>query len=136
MKKSLVLSCISVVLIFAVFNYPSNVYGWSCGREIVSVGDSKGKVLARCGSPESSYVANEKQSGTFGGRVRSRGYYSGTYSSTTAMTEVWVYNCGSGDYLYELRFEGDELVSIGSVGEGSGWKGCRSAKERRLLGED
>jgi len=133
MKNFLVLSCVSVILIFTVFNYPGDVYGWSCGREIVSVGDSKGKVLARCGSPESSYVANEKQSGTFGGRVRSRGYYSGTYRSTTAITEVWIYNCGSGDYLYELRFEGDVLIGIQSVGDGSGWKGCRSAEERRIL---
>jgi len=133
MKNSLILPCVFLILIFAVINKPGNVFGWSCGREIVSVGDSKGRVLAKCGSPESSYVANEKQSGTFGGRVRNHGYYSGTYNSTTAVTEVWVYNCGSSDYLYELRFEGDVLVGIQSVGDGSGWKGCRSAEERRVL---
>jgi len=132
MKKTAILSFVFITFVILII-YPINASGWSCGREIVSVGDSKGKVLTKCGSPESSYVANEKQSGTFGSRPRSRGRYSGSYKSTTTVTEIWIYNCGANSSVYELKFEGDVLVDIRSIGRGSGWEGCRSAEERRIL---
>jgi len=40
------------------------------------------------------------------------------------------------DYLYELTFEGNTLKKIESVGSGTSYDGCRSAEERRILGED
>jgi hypothetical protein len=135
MKKPAILSCVFITFVILII-YPVIASGWSCGREIVWVGDSKSKVLSRCGRPDSSSVTSQKESGSVGGKIRSSGRFRGGYSSTTVTTEVWTYDCGRNDYLYELTFEGDTLKKIESVGSGTSYDGCRSAEERRILGED
>jgi len=135
MKKPAILSC--VLITFTIFIlYPISASGWSCGREIVGVGDSKSKVLSRCGRPNYSSVASQEESGSVRGKISSSGRFRGGYSSTTVITEVWTYDCGRNDFIYELTFEGDILKKIESVGSGTSYDGCRSAEERRILGID
>ncbi len=75
-----------------------------CGPEIVSVGDTTGKVFTQCGAPTWK---------------ESVGYRDGLME-----TQLWYYNCGSSDYLYVLRFVGGRLKNVESQGYGKGDSDC------------
>lgn len=70
-----------------------------CGPKLVSVGDNKLDVLSKCGEPD----MREKITGLYGSQVE----------------EEWIYNLGSGDFMYTLTFEGGALKSIARGGRGS-----------------
>jgi hypothetical protein len=75
-----------------------------CGTRLVSPGDSKVKVLLRCGDPFFREIVGERT-------IRSR--YLGVFSrSQTVLIEKWTYNLGSTRFLRTLTFEGDKLVNI------------------------
>jgi hypothetical protein len=75
-----------------------------CRPEIVSVGDTAGKVAMKCGEP------------TWREPV---GYRNGWMEN-----QLWYYNCGSSDYLYVLQFVGGRLKNVESQGYGKGESDC------------
>jgi hypothetical protein len=82
-----------IVMIVAVFMFASAVCfadsGMTCGTNIVSVGDLKPTILAKCGTPF--------MKGDLGG--------GGT-------RERWIYNFGSSEFMKILTFDGDQLEKI------------------------
>jgi hypothetical protein len=76
-----------------------------CGTKLVSDGDSKAKVLLRCGEPFSREFAGEKT-------VRSRTYGGYGIKSETVPIERWTYILGQRQFMRILTFEADTLVKI------------------------
>lgn len=70
-----------------------------CRSDLVILGDSKYRVLAKCGSPDMR---------DFIGTSYLSGFPAGEYRDV----EEWVYNMGPTDFIYTLRFEGGNLVQI------------------------
>lgn len=82
------------------------------GKGIVGQGDTKGKVLIECGSPDNKIVVSTQT-------------YSATDGRYTPSIEKWYYNCGDNSFIYELEFVSDVLNSIGTTGRGSGPNKCQ-----------
>jgi hypothetical protein len=82
-----------MVLLFVAF-FPNcgladeSESSFRCGTEVVQLGDSNFRVLAECGPP------TEKEN--LGGEP----------------LEIWLYNRGSTDFMYRLRFREGSLVEI------------------------
>jgi hypothetical protein len=81
-----------------------------CGPEVVSIGDTTGKVFLECGEPSWKEPV---------------GYRDGLME-----VQLWYYNCGSNDYLYVLRFVGGRLKGIESQGYGKGLSDCYGPRSR------
>jgi hypothetical protein len=85
-----------VVLVVALnLILPNLVEAMRCGSRLVSIGDSKSKVLAKCGNPTTVDKG-------FGGY------------------EVWIYNFGRNRQMKKLQFNRDRLEIIENAGRGSG----------------
>ena len=87
-----------------------------CGTKLVSEGDTRSEVAAKCGEP--TEVVTEKS--VFRRPViwsRGRPYYIGE-DSIEIQVEAWVYNLGPNKLMRRLRFEGGVLVEIESLGYG------------------
>jgi len=83
-----------------------------CGNDLVSNGDAKIDVLAKCGTPMLQTGWDEWQlESDASGRRR-----------VTTRVEEWTYNFGPNDFLYYLRFENGRLTGerTGSYGSTSG----------------
>ena len=65
-----------------------NESSFRCGTHVVQLGDSTSRVLAECGPP--------MQKENLGGEP----------------LEIWVYNRGSTDFIYRLKFREGSLVEI------------------------
>jgi hypothetical protein len=76
----------------------------SCGNRLVSTGDTKAKVLIRCGEPILKEVVGEKSV--------YRKFFGLWIGSSTVIVEKWTYDLGYGKFLRILTFEGDKLVKI------------------------
>jgi len=76
-----------------------------CGTKLVSDGDSKAKVLLRCGEPFIKEIVGEKT-------VRSRLYGGYGIRSDTVLVERWTYVTGKRQFMRILTFEADTLVKI------------------------
>lgn len=94
------------LIIFAlfVFENPVTADSMKCGTKLVSPGDSKAKVLIRCGEPMFKEVVGET--------TVHRKFFGFTIKSSTVIVEKWTYNLGYGKFLRILTFEGDRLVRI------------------------
>lgn len=76
-----------------------------CGTKLISDGDSKARVLLRCGEPFLKEVVGEKT-------VRNRLYGGYIIKSRTVPVERWTYVFGQRKFLRILTFEADTLVKI------------------------
>jgi hypothetical protein len=96
---------ISVIVLFLLLsaNYVQ-ADNMKCGTRIVSTGDTKVKVLLRCGEPFFKEVVGEK--------TRYRRFFGWIIGSSTVLVEEWTYNLGSTKFLRTLTFEGNKLVKI------------------------
>lgn len=87
--------------------------GWAftCGADLITLGDSKTKTLLTCGEPtskESVCLEHHRETGV----CINRG-------------EAWKYNCGENDLFYSLVFnEGGQLVREETEGRGMGRSDC------------
>jgi len=79
---------LSVPVIFALNFIALDCSALRCGDEVVSTGDSKARVLIKCGKPTYKEKIGAKKS-----RRKQRGL------------EKWYYNCGKNDFIYALTFE-------------------------------
>jgi hypothetical protein len=76
-----------------------------CGTRLVRNGDTKTKVLLRCGEPFMKEVVGER---TF----RRKLYGGFAMESETVLIEKWTYIQGRNKFMRILTFEGDKLEKI------------------------
>lgn len=76
-----------------------------CGTKLISDGDTKAKVLLRCGEPQMKEFVGEKT-------VRSKLHGGYGIKSTTVPIERWTYILGQRQFMRILTFEADTLVKI------------------------
>jgi hypothetical protein len=108
---SIRLFCIVVALCFVVY-LPNHAWAagyyessFRCRTDVIMLGDSNYKVLARCGPPTARDAIGTSYSPVQpGGEFRD--------------LEQWVYNLGPTDFIYTLRFEGGALTEIHRGGRG------------------
>jgi hypothetical protein len=87
-----------------------------CGSKLVSEGDTRSEVAAKCGEPDD--VIN--QSSVSRRPViwsRGRPYYIGE-DFIEIPVENWIYNLGPNKLMRKLRFEGGVLTEIETLGHG------------------
>jgi hypothetical protein len=124
MKTNIVLFL--VALLFCLF-FTLEAYAFRCGDEIIGAGDSKAKVLTRCGKPMLKEKVGAKKSTRMKGEKR--GAADGQYvyhkkQSSTKNVEKWSYNCGKDDFIYVLTFEGGVVAKEETDGRGRGPSEC------------
>lgn len=76
-----------------------------CGTKLISDGDTKAKVLLRCGKPDMREFVGEKT-------VRSKLYGGYAIKSYAVPVERWTYILGQRQFMRILTFEADTLVKI------------------------
>ncbi|MCU0594335.1 MAG: DUF2845 domain-containing protein [Desulfobacterota bacterium] len=100
-----------IVICLAAFAAPSSASdSFRCGPNIVLRGESTVETLVDCGKPS---VVETLNPGFEGPRV-----------------ENWFYNCGSGGFLYVLRFVEGRLQDVKTAGYGGGRSECVGALHR------
>lgn len=124
MKKALFACGFLLTVLLA----PGNCPGFRCGDELVSIGDTKGRVLIQCGPPTHKETTSVKS------RERDASYEAGstlqgktkvaTRKTKTERVERWYYNCGANDFIYVLTFEGGILTAEDTEGHGRGKSDC------------
>ena len=113
----------TVVCLFFAFN----AFALRCGDEIISTGDSKAKVLTRCGKPMLKEKVGAKKSARTKGERRGTADSQYVYhkkQSSTKNVEKWYYNCGKDDFIYVLTFEGGIITKEETDGRGRGRSEC------------
>lgn len=89
-----------------------------CGDGIVGVGDTKSRVLIECGAPTyKDKVGSKEVTTTDQGKIRRK--------KKSKTVEQWTYNCGAGDFIYILTFEGGKLTKEETGGRGKGKSQCK-----------
>jgi len=96
---------------------PATALALRCGQGVVMIGDAKATVLSECGEPQYRERVGLRES------THRRG--GGEHRKTTKTVEEWTYNCGEGDFMYVLTFEGGKLVKEEPVSRGKGKSHCR-----------
>jgi len=76
-----------------------------CGTDVIQLGDSNYRVLAKCGPPSTreNIGANYRYS---------------MPATELRDVEQWIYNRGTTDFVYMLMFEGGALIDISRGGRG------------------
>lgn len=94
----------------------SPAYAFRCGSHLISEGDTRSEVAAKCGEPteieRKSAVVRRLIPGVGGRR------YSVGQVDVEIPIEVWVYNLGPNKLMRRLRFEDGVLVDIDTLGYG------------------
>jgi len=114
---------VSFFCLFTVFD----AYAFRCGDEIINTGDSKARVISRCGKPMLQEKVGAKKARRIKGEKRTDTDSRYAYKQemkTTRSVEKWTYNCGDGDFLYVLTFEGGTVASMDTDGRGKGKSEC------------
>ncbi len=109
------------------FLFVSEVHAFRCGDEMVGIGDSKAKVLIKCGKPTFQEKGSVKKGTRAKGDKRTvsdNRYASDKKRSAAKGVEKWTYNCGKNDFIYVLTFEGGVVVKEDTDGRGRGASEC------------
>ncbi|MHC1744950.1 MAG: DUF2845 domain-containing protein [Syntrophobacteraceae bacterium] len=121
MKKPMVLFLAAFLIVdFATIVLASGTSRtFRCGTRLVHLGDSKGEVLSKCGSPSWDDGWYEDRVEALAG---ARPYYNrpadplGTriplYSVLRVWVDEWTYNLGPSQFMRTLRFENGRLVNV------------------------
>jgi hypothetical protein len=80
-----------------------------CGERIIAAGESRAEVLEKCGEPAWLEVRED---------TLTEGFRANRTPVNLVTTEEWIYNFGSAQLLYFLRFQGDRLAVIETGGYG------------------
>ena len=102
-----------ILVLFLFFASASSVLAsdsFVCGSQVIQRGDTTVKTMASCGEPSYTELLNP---GFKDSRV-----------------ENWFYNCGSGGFLYVLRFVEGRLQDVKAQGSGGGQSACTGALNR------
>jgi hypothetical protein len=94
----------------------SPAFAFRCGNKLVSEGDSRSEVVAKCGEPTEVVT----QSSVFRRPMiwsNGRPYYIGD-DFIEIPVEIWLYNLGPNKLMRRLRFEGGIVTDIETLGHG------------------
>ena len=94
----------------------SPAFAFRCGSKIVSEGDSRAEVMAKCGEPADIFA----QSSVFRRPViwaNGRPHYIGR-DFMEVLVESWVYNLGPNKFMRRVRFEDGFVAEIETLGYG------------------
>ena len=97
MKKAI---CFTIILLFLT---TSTAMAFRCGTKLISVGDTKLRVLGHCGEPDSIDVEEVRTD---------KRYNKWGKTESTRIIEVWLYNRGPYKFMAELFFSGNRLLRI------------------------
>lgn len=131
MKTRLFFVTIMICLIYPITTHAAQHF--RCGPNLVSVGDSKNKVIQECGPPTSREDAGNQAKGNYYERSRIRGgsiTNRGSFNEQTEPIEIWYYNCGDNQFSVSLTFISNELREIENESYGSGESDCIGAERR------
>lgn len=106
---------IAIVLLGSCLAAPS--FAFRCGSHIVSEGDTRAQVLARCGEPADVSRSEIERRIWLGGPRGHPGYGSG-HDFVVLPVEYWIYNLGPNRLMQRLRFIDGVVVEIESLGYG------------------
>jgi hypothetical protein len=104
------------LLIFGLLAASPSFAAFRCGAKLVSEGDTRSEVAAKCGEPDD--VVNLRS--VFRRPViweRGRPYYIGE-DVIEVPVENWIYNLGPNKLMRKLTFEGGVLAEIETLGYG------------------
>jgi hypothetical protein len=102
----LVLIALHLIAYFPDFVRAGDDSTFRCGTDLIQLGDSNYRVMAKCGPPSS------KES--IGTNYR----YATLPAAEFLDMERWIYNRGSTDFIYSLMFQGGSLTEISRGGRG------------------
>ena len=111
MKKVLIIYGFLLVVVLGAF--PS-AEAFRCNARIVSVGEQKFDILAKCGEPTFRDWREEAVTETFYDPLLKRI----VKHKAHILVEEWTYNLGPHNLLYILQFENSKLVKIRTGGYG------------------
>ncbi len=107
---------IALITAILLMPIPTLAGGFRCGNRVVSTGDTKAEVLAKCGEPVTidEEVVETAVSRRLKRDVNGPGHRQGARVriSSTRTIETWTYNFGSNRLMRILTFEGSELKRI------------------------
>ena len=100
---------ILIALFFITFLFlPSDGQTFRCKtNNIITSGDTTKEVIEKCGEPEKKEWSNE------------------TINSQIRYVEKWFYNCGEGDFQYELIIINSKIFKENPFKRGNGENKCR-----------
>lgn len=112
---------LTILLLVFGFSPKVSAIGLRCGNRLITVGDTKSKVISECGVPDYKEQWEEEQI--------MRDFHSPVYSKddyewgrepflvkTLVKIEEWYYNFGRTRLIHYLRFRNGKLIKI-SIGE-------------------
>ncbi len=95
--------CICAALLLGICVSAQASETMRCGNRLVSVGDTKAEVVARCGTPAWRDRWTEKLIADFGEAAEQR---------ISTARELWLYNFGPREFVRLLTFENGRLVNV------------------------
>ncbi len=105
----------SVGALLAVTLAATPAHAFRCGSRLVSEGDSRAEVRAKCGQPaDIDHRAVWRQPVVW---LHGRPYHLG-HDQIEVPIETWVYNLGPNKLMRRLRFEDGRVVEIETLGYG------------------
>lgn len=107
--KTTILIILAALLLVTAANVAGQETGTMfCERGIISIGDTIGEVLSKCGPP--TYAAQRDQK-----RVEGRLFRSRERIITTVTVDDWIYNFGPHQFQYQVIFENGRVARIVSL---------------------
>ncbi len=82
-----------------------------CRGGLVTIGDTVGEVVSKCGEPTYSSSRNDK-------RIEADSRYSQDRTVTTIRVDDWIYNFGPNQFQYQVIFENGRVARFESLGYG------------------
>ncbi len=104
-------------LLFSLMLFSTSSHAIRCGNKIINTGDTKYKILARCGEPD--FVETREKYYPPG--CNGYNYYDNRYGTTrfpichVELIEVWTYNFGPHKFIKELVFRDGKLKEINNL---------------------
>ena len=112
MRKTVgTVSCALLLAVLPVPGFATETGTMICRGGIVSIGDSAGEVISKCGQPASTTQREQKkvEEGLKGSRQR---------IITSTAIDDWIFNFGPNQFQYQLLLENGRLTRIESLGYG------------------
>lgn len=79
-----------------------------CQGGLVTIGDTVGEVISKCGEPTYSSSRNDK-------RIEADSRYSRDRTVTTIRVDDWIYNFGPNQFQYQVIFENGRAARFESL---------------------
>ncbi len=103
---------VSIITLFLLLTPSLSYGGFRCGKKLITIGDNKLEVLAKCGEPDLKEIEVVSTDSSWGEHMDWKQRRTGKIRSSTKVIETWIYNMGAHRFMKILRFEGSKVISI------------------------